>query len=126
MTNLEQLRARYAQLFWSQPRQKNHLKGDECARKLAALVAKNGLLATVAYAKAQSVNERPSLDEEIMCETGRFMTSKDRNLLPFPVHQIDDLLRGLSNNSTQILQQATAETLHYLAYMIRLAPQSTK
>jgi CRISPR/Cas system CMR-associated protein Cmr5 small subunit len=121
MKNLEQMRAAHALKFWAGNRHED-LKGEhgsQVARELVTQLVNQGLLATIASAKDQSLSDRRSGAEELMLEVGKFLAAKERGLLPFPVNQTDDLVRGLTSHPAWLLQQATAEALAYLGYLKR-------
>ena len=125
MKNLEQLRARHALSFWAHPRSEEFHgePGHELVRACASWVLHHGLLGALAIAKSRSTAERRSVHEELFLDTGRFMANRDRGLLPFPVNNLDDLVRGLSSHSSELLQQATGEALAYLEYLQRFHPR---
>ncbi len=125
MKNLDQIRAAAALNFWANHRLEDARgeKGSDLFCGLAASLLSRGLLATIAWARDPNASERRSACEEIMLELGRFMAGKDCALLPFPVVTTDDLLRGLTNQPSSLLQQATAEAIAYLGFVKRLRPK---
>lgn len=133
MKNLEQIRALHAFRFW-EPEQatpggaaarEKDVRGEndgDVVNGLVSLTMNNGLLATVAYAKAKGKGY-----ETLMREVGRFLGSQGddgRKLLPEPVDDLNKFVTVLTKNDSSLLQQATAEAMIYMGYLKRLAPKS--
>ncbi|MCL5099224.1 MAG: type III-B CRISPR module-associated protein Cmr5 [Candidatus Omnitrophica bacterium] len=121
MKNLDQIRARQALNFWANTRNEE-IKGDNCAqilREVSFSLLNNGLLAAIAFARDKSSIDHRGGHEELVLEVGRYLASKERALLPFPVHTTDDLVRGLTGHPSTLLQSATLEAVAYLGYLNR-------
>jgi hypothetical protein len=125
MKNLEQIRAAAAAKFW-QANPHRDLRGDlgqSIIRTVILWIAQQGLLSALASAKDKTSEDHLSAEEQLLLEIGRFLASRDRSLLPFPLNTTDDLLRGLTAHPSILLQQATSEALAYLGYLKRLQPR---
>ena len=121
MKNLEQIRAAQALKFWnSDPAKKvPGREASEIVRKLPALLLTNGLLATIASAKAGSEGWKI-----VMEEIGSFLSPGKMGILPAPAPRLDNLITVLTNelSDSLLLQRATAESLAYAGYLRRFAP----
>ncbi len=119
MKNLEQIRAAHALKFWEREL-KSDLGGDNDGNVISglpSLIINNGLLATLAFAKSKKGGH-----ETFANEIGRFLASTGedgRKLLDPKAGSMDGLITVLSSSDSQVLQQATAETLAYLGYLKR-------
>jgi len=120
MKNLEQIRAMHALAFWQARQNDAEVKGDQggdVVRGLSSLIINNGLLATIAFAK-----EKGKGYDTFMKEIGRFLGSAGpdgRKVLPQEVAGLEQFVSVLTSNDSELLQQATAETLAYLGYLKR-------
>lgn len=124
MVNLEQIRARCAQDFW---RNTHHeelrgLQARALLRMLCAMLLDGGLLATLAFAREESVSDRRSAAEEVMLAVGKHLANKECAVLPFSVNSVDEFIRILTGHPSTLLQQATTESLALLGYLKRFAP----
>lgn len=126
MQNLEQIRAAEALKFWENPDNRKSCGGEEggdVVSKLPSLIINNGLLATLAFAKAKEGGHA-----KLMAEVLRFLALKNVQAMAAPTgfRQGDGLLdpgiRTLTEKDSLVLQRATAEALAYLAYLKRFAP----
>ena len=132
MKNLEQIRAKHALDFWhpaqgQAPAARGVNQGDVIS-KLPSLIVSNGLLQTAAYARSKGGGH-----EELMLAVFRFLSHKDRGLLPPPPQprqgetELDTYIRLLTEGqqaTSQCLQLATAEALAFIAYLKRFAPKN--
>lgn len=130
MQNLEQIRASHALRFWNpeggqRPNAGGANQGD-VINGLPALIINNGLLATLAFAKAKGGGH-----ENLMEEVCRFLCDPARAVLPPPARpqrdepRLDRYIRLLTDGppATSVrLQMATDEALAYLSYLKRFAP----
>ncbi len=122
MKNLEQTRAAQALKFWSSDAAKKlgAREATEILRRLPPLILTNGLLASLAHAKASPDSWRIVLEE-----IGAFLSPGKMEVLPVPAPNLDSFLQALTNelSDSLLLQRATAEALLYLGYLQRLAPR---
>ena len=130
MKNLEQIRAKHAHEFWdpTQPTPESGAKrlatikgehGGDVVSGLGSMIVNNGLLATLAFAKAKAEGY-----ETFAKEIGRFLSSTGpdgRQLLRQDTATLDRFITVLTDNDSIVLQQATAEALAYLNYLKRFA-----
>jgi CRISPR/Cas system CMR-associated protein Cmr5 small subunit len=130
MQNLEQIRASQALRFWNPPNGQRPDAGGvnkgDVINGLPALIINNGLLATLAFAKAKGGGH-----STLMLEVCRFLCDSARKALPpAPPRQaneadLDPYIRLLTEgkDATSVrLQIATTEALAYLSYLKRFAP----
>jgi hypothetical protein len=121
MKNLEQIRAAQALRFWnSEPaRRVAGREGGDPVQKLPVLILSNGLLATIAFAKANGAGF-----EILAREIGEFLSPGHMNVLPAPAPDLDHFIKVLTHEKSDslLLQRATTEALAYLAYLKRLGP----
>jgi hypothetical protein len=127
MKNLEQIRAASAVRFWAgKPhRDLEGTTGRDLLRQVASMMLVRGLLATAASAHAGAPAGQGGAEDELLRELGQFMASRERGLLSFPVRSTADLVQGLANGPSSLLQQATDEALLYLGYLARLQPRKS-
>ena len=120
MKNLEQIRAKQALEFWRNRPHDAELGGEpggDALGGLAVLILNRGLLAALALAK-----EKPKSYGVIMREIGRFLASPGpdgRAVFADNVNSLEAFIEVLTRNDSDLLQQATAESLAYLAYLKR-------
>lgn len=150
MQNLEQLRAQAALKFWKVAATKfaqaktaqaqgdngtaDRLRrevdqeyggaaGGDVVSKLPSLIINNGLLATLAFARAK---EKGHL--KLMAAVVAFLADCTIQAMPAPVGfqqgdaALDPYIRVLTASDSIVLQRATAESLAFLAYLKRFAP----
>jgi hypothetical protein len=124
MKNLEQIRAASAVKFWAgqSHRGLEGSAGRDLLRQVASMMLVRGLLATAASAQAGARTGQPGAEDDLLLELGQFLASRERGLLSFPVRSTADLVQGLANGPSSLLQQATDEAVLYLGYLARLQP----
>lgn len=124
MNNLEQIRAASAIRFWAgkHHRDLDGPTGREMLRQMGSMMLTRGLLATAAMAQTGNGPDHPGAEDELILEIGQFMASRERGLLNFPVRAAVDLIQGLANAPSSLLQQATDEAILYMGYLRRLQP----
>lgn len=130
MKNLEQIRAKHAHEFWDPlkptpeigAKRLEKIKGENggnVVSGLGSMIVNNGLLATLAFAKAKTEGY-----ETFAKEIGRFLSSTGpdgRRLLKADAGTLDRFIAVLTDNDSLVLQQATTEALAYLNYLKRFA-----
>ncbi len=124
MQNLEQLRAAHALDFWKRNGGANQgQEGGDVVSKLPSLIINNGLLATLAFAKAKGGGH-----QALMVTVVGFLAHANVQAMPAPVGfqqndgPLDPHIRVLTTNDSIVLQRATGEALAYLSYLKRFAP----
>ena len=127
MKNLEQIRALHAMKFWEKQRANADVGGEnggDVIRGLGSLIINNGLLATIAFA-----TEKKKGYQSFMENIGGYLCSQGangRNLWGEPTATLEGFLNKLTGSDSQMLQQATAETLAYISYLKRLRVNGNK
>lgn len=114
MKNLEQIRAAAAL-----PAAKDLSRS--AVNKLPALIMQSGLLATAAFCAAEGGGENRKDMKKALEATAEHLASRD--LLRAGVKTVTEMIGDLSKRDSHHLQQATAESLAFIAYLKRFAPK---
>ena len=121
MKNREQIRAGNALTAAKQLEKAKGKEGGDILSGFPALIVNNGLLATVAFSRAQSKQDKKSGHEMICDEIARHFADTDIALLPTEKEKTDMqvMLDSLTKSSSEQLRLCTAEALAYLGYLKR-------